>query len=125
MSIGRNSIIVILGANLLLNEDDIKKAEETIRQSKVVVCQLEIRQETVAKTFEIARKHSGLILNYHDKLFIFYIVLSILNPAPMSEKFNRDLLKLADVICPNQSEVNSYKNRFILSPFFPIGRSFM
>lgn len=57
--LGRNSIIVILGANLLLNEDDIQKAEDVIRQSKVVVCQLEIRQETVAKTFEIARKHSG------------------------------------------------------------------
>ncbi|CAF4459974.1 unnamed protein product, partial [Adineta steineri] len=70
---GRNSIIVILGANLLLNEDDIEKAEDIIRQSKVVVCQLEIRQETVLKTFEIARKHS---------------VLSILNPAPMSEKLN-------------------------------------
>jgi hypothetical protein len=57
--LGRNSIIVILGANLLLNEDDIKKAEEIIRQSKVVVCQLEIREQTVMKTFEIARKHSG------------------------------------------------------------------
>lgn len=59
MYLGRNSIIVILGANLLLNEDDIKKAEEIIQQSKVVVCQLEIQQETVEKTFEIARKHSG------------------------------------------------------------------
>ncbi|CAF3739342.1 unnamed protein product [Adineta steineri] len=86
---GRNSIIVILGANLLLNEDDIEKAEDIIRQSKVVVCQLEIRQETVLKTFEIARKHS---------------VLSILNPAPMSEKLNRNLLSAADVICPNQTE---------------------
>ncbi|CAF0738290.1 unnamed protein product [Adineta steineri] len=86
---GRNSIIVILGANLLLNENDIEKAEDIIRQSKVVVCQLEIRQETVLKTFEIARKHS---------------VLSILNPAPMSEKLNRNLLSAADVICPNQTE---------------------
>ncbi|CAF0765570.1 unnamed protein product [Rotaria sordida] len=86
---GQNSIIVILGTNLLLNEDDIKKAENIIRQSKVVVCQLEIRQETVAKTFEIARKYS---------------VLTILNPAPMSGKLNQDLLKLADVICPNQTE---------------------
>jgi hypothetical protein len=59
LCLGRNSIIVILGANLLLNEDDIKQAEEIIRQSKVVVCQLEIREETVMKTFEIARKHSG------------------------------------------------------------------
>ena len=57
--LGRNSIIVILGANLLLKEEDLQKAEETIQQSEVVVCQLEIRQETVAKTFEIARKHSG------------------------------------------------------------------
>lgn len=86
---GRNSIIVILGANLLLNEDDIEKAEDIIRQSKIVVCQLEIREETVKKTFELARKHS---------------VLTILNPAPMSEKLDQDLLKLADVICPNQTE---------------------
>ncbi len=50
---------MILGANLLLNEDDLNKAEDIIRQSKVVVCQLEIREETVEKTFEIARKHSG------------------------------------------------------------------
>ncbi|CAF1598205.1 unnamed protein product [Rotaria sp. Silwood1] len=86
---GQNSIIVILGANLLLNEDDIKKAENIIQQSKVVACQLEIRQETVVKTFEIARKYS---------------VLTILNPAPMSVKLNQDLLKLADVICPNETE---------------------
>ncbi|CAF4883822.1 unnamed protein product [Rotaria sp. Silwood1] len=64
---GQNSIIVIL----------------------VVACQLEIRQETVVKTFEIARKYS---------------VLTILNPAPMSVKLNQDLLKLADVICPNETE---------------------
>ena len=57
--LGQNSIIVILGANLLLNEDDIQKAEDIIRQSKVVVCQLEIRLETVMKTFEIAKKYSG------------------------------------------------------------------
>lgn len=50
---------MILGANLLLKEEDLQNAEEIIQQSKVVVCQLEIRQETVAKTFEIARKHSG------------------------------------------------------------------
>ncbi|CAF2106016.1 unnamed protein product [Rotaria magnacalcarata] len=86
---GQNSIIVILGANLLLNEDDIQKAEDIIRQSKVVVCQLEIRLETVIKTFEIAKKYS---------------VLSILNPAPMSVKLNQNLIKFADVICPNQTE---------------------
>jgi len=35
----------------------------------------------------------------------FSLVLTILNPAPMSEKLDQDLLKLADVICPNQTEV--------------------
>ena len=105
--LGRNSIIVILGANLLLNEDDLQRAEEIIRQSHVVVCQLEIRQETVVKTFEIARKHSGKTKKTSS--FGFHLtnelVLTIFNPAPMPEKFNRDLLKIADVICPNQSEV--------------------
>lgn len=56
---GQNSIIVILGANLLLTEDDLNQAEEIIRQSKVVVCQLEIRQETVRRALELARKHQG------------------------------------------------------------------
>ena len=108
---GRNSIIVILGANLLLNGDDIERAEDIIRQSKIVVCQLEIREETVKKTFELARKHSGIdnwfesILWYEKCRFFFSLVLTILNPAPMSEKLDQDLLKLADVICPNQTEV--------------------
>ena len=31
--------------------------------------------------------------------------MTILNPAPMSRTLNRDLLKLADVICPNETEV--------------------
>ena len=33
-------------------------------------------------------------------------VLSILNPAPMPDAFNRDLLPLADVLCANQTEVS-------------------
>lgn len=57
--LGRNSIIVILGANLLLKEEDLLQAEEIIRQSKVMVCQLEIPQETVAAALKLARKHSG------------------------------------------------------------------
>jgi hypothetical protein len=59
IDLGRNSIIVILGANLLLNEDDLTRAEEVIQQSKVLVCQLEIRQETVVKALQLARKHAG------------------------------------------------------------------
>ena len=42
-----------------MNEDDLNKAEEIIRKSKVLVCQLEIRSETVAAALKLARKHSG------------------------------------------------------------------
>ncbi|CAF0786876.1 unnamed protein product [Didymodactylos carnosus] len=89
---GRNSIIVILGANLLLSGEDLIKAENIIRQSNVVVCQCEIKQETVLKALEMARKFS---------------VTSILNPAPMPTNFNRDLVKMCDIICPNQHEAEA------------------
>jgi len=53
------------------------------------------------------------------------IVLTILNPAPMSEKLNLNLLKLADVICPNQTEVIFSNKNLLLSFSFSIGRNFM
>ena len=109
---GRNSIIVILGANLLLNDDDLNRAEDVIRRSKVLVCQLEIRSSTVATALKLARKHSGRERRGFSFVFeSIRSVLSILNPTPMSEKFDRELLKLADVICPNQSEVKRTNER--------------
>ncbi len=66
-------------------------------------------------------------LKKNKRKFIYFknLVLSILNPAPMTEKFNRNLLKMADVICPNQTEVIlSSKFNFLICFFF-IDRSFM
>ena len=82
---GRNSIIVILGANLLLNEDDLNKAEDIIRRSKVLVCQLEIRSETVVAALKLARKYSGkcrTFLLYFDRFFFQFFRFSIRRQCP-------------------------------------------
>jgi hypothetical protein len=63
---------------------------------------------------------------FEEKNFSFEnIVLTILNPAPMSEKLNLDLLKLSDVICPNQTEVIIFNEKSSVEFFFLIGRNFM
>ena len=46
---GENSIIVILGANLLLSSDDILSCEESIKNSKILVTNLEISIPTAIK----------------------------------------------------------------------------
>lgn len=66
--LGQNSIVIVSGANLLLETTDLEKAEEIIRKSHVVTCQLEIRQNTVLKALELARKHSG---NWRNT-FVFF-----------------------------------------------------
>ncbi|KAJ8308714.1 hypothetical protein KUTeg_013588 [Tegillarca granosa] len=54
----QNSIIVVLGANLFLSEEDINAAESFISSSKIVVCQLEIKPETTLAALKLAKKHN-------------------------------------------------------------------
>ena len=56
---GQNSIVIVAGANLLLNEKDLVLAEDLIKSSKVLVCQLEIPHETTLAALKMARKHCG------------------------------------------------------------------
>ena len=57
--LGQNSIVIVAGANLLLNEKDLVLAEDLIKSSKVLVCQLEIPHETTLAALKLARKHGG------------------------------------------------------------------
>jgi len=87
---GNNNIIVVPGANHKLSVFDVKSAESAIKQSKAVVCQLEIPIEVVESTAKLAKKHN---------------VLFILNPAPApKEKLSDALLKCVDVLIPNEIE---------------------
>lgn len=85
---GRNSIIVVPGANHLLSVEDVIKAENKIASSAVVVCQLEIKMDVVLQAAKSAKN---------------YGVPFILDPAP-AVSLSDELLKMVDVIKPNELE---------------------
>lgn len=85
---GNNCIIVDPGANAELKPADIERLEGLIKDSNIVIIQLEIPLETVKCTLELARKNNVKVL---------------LNPAP-AVKLRDELLKMVDILTPNESE---------------------
>jgi ribokinase len=85
---GENIIVVAPGANALLSEDDIQKAEEAIKNANIILFQLEIPINTVAAGVQLAKEHNRTVM---------------LNPAPASA-IPADILQHIDIITPNQTE---------------------
>lgn len=85
---GENSIIVVPGANHAITIDDIERNVNIIVSAKVLLCQLEVPLEVVQRSFELAGEDS----------------IRILNPAP-AQALSKELLKLVDVITPNEHEM--------------------
>jgi len=87
---GENMIAFDPGADYRLSPEDVKKAEDAISRSSVLLTQLEIPLETVRTALSLAKERG---------------VTTILNPAPARE-LPRDLLGLADVVSPNRVEAS-------------------
>ena len=85
---GENSIVVAPGANAALTPADVEAAEKVIAESDSLLLQLEVPLETVIRAAELARKHGTRV---------------ILDPAP-AQKLPDNLLKLVDILTPNESE---------------------
>lgn len=85
---GNNSIVVISGANMGINDDDIDNARELIEEADIIISQFETTESATIKAFKLA-KELGKI--------------TILNPAP-AKKINPELLKYVDIIVPNETE---------------------
>lgn len=85
-----NMIVVALGACGNLNAEDVKKAEASIRQSDILLVQLETSLEAVQEAVRLAQTHA---------------VPVILNPAPY-QPFPRELLKNVTYITPNETEAS-------------------
>lgn len=85
---GRNSIVVVPGANMEINEEDIEMASSVIKKSKLLIAQLETPMKATISAFKIAKANG---------------VTTILNPAPANQ-IPEELLKLTDIIIPNESE---------------------
>ncbi|QGN34145.1 ribokinase [Microlunatus sp. Gsoil 973] len=86
---GNNAIVIVTGANDLLDAQDIATARPAMREAGVVICQLEIPLEVTAEAVRVARAEG---------------TRTILNPAPASRQLPEELLRSVDVLCPNQSE---------------------
>jgi len=87
---GENSIAVAPGANMKLMPKDIEPFTDLIKNSKVVLLQLETPLETVEYIADIA---------YQNKVKL------ILNPAP-AQKLDKNLLKKVWLITPNETEAS-------------------
>lgn len=89
---GRNAIIVVAGANALLTPADVDAAAPAIRRARVLLCQLEVPIETSLRALTLAREAG---------------VLTILNPAPAPEALPDAMLRVSDLVCPNESEASA------------------
>src|SRR5215204_5338337 len=91
-SSGNNAIIVAAGANNLLTPEDIENASVALTTANLVVCQWEIRTDTVLAALRIAHKAG---------------VTTIFNPAPAQGEIPAELYPFIDILCPNESETET------------------
>lgn len=85
---GENSIVLAPGANMIVNKDLVKKAENVIKNSDALIVQFEIPLDVVFYTTDMAK-------TFEKKIF--------LNPAP-AQKIPDAILKKIDYIIPNETE---------------------
>ncbi|XP_063080032.1 ribokinase [Engraulis encrasicolus] len=86
---GENAIVIVPGANLLLGDGELERAEGALSRAKVLICQLEISADTSLKALRAAHKHR---------------VKTIFNPAPAASDLSPDFYKYSDILCCNETE---------------------
>ncbi len=85
----QNAIVVAPGANFELTKDDIDENIDCIKNSDIVVIQLETPLETVKYALKVSKD-----LNKY----------TILNPAP-AVKLDDEIIKNVDLLTPNETEL--------------------
>jgi ribokinase len=86
---GRNSILIVTGANDLLTQEEIENARPAIAASHVLICQMEIPLGLSRAALRIAREEG---------------VLTLFNPAPALPDLPEEFYGLSDIFCPNETE---------------------
>jgi len=87
---GDNTIIVIPGANSLVDEAYVDSVRPVIEACDIVVMQLEIPMPTVLHTAKLAKALGKTV---------------ILDPAPASEHMDGELFRYVDIVTPNETEL--------------------
>ena len=83
-----NSIVVVQGANALVNKSVVDRSKDLLVKADMVVLQLEIPLETVKYVLAICEKHNIPVM---------------LNPAP-AQVLSEEILEKATYITPNEHE---------------------
>lgn len=86
---GENSIMIHSGANNAFTPKQVQAYADVIKASDFVIAQFESTLESTIEAFKIAREAD---------------VKTILNPAPALENVPEELLKVTDMIIPNETE---------------------
>jgi ribokinase len=86
---GENMIVVASGANYKVSPEDVNDARDLMRETDLLLVQLECPLEAVAAAIELANA---------------YGVPVVLNPAP-AQQLSRTLLANVDVLTPNENEL--------------------
>ncbi|MEO8365652.1 MAG: ribokinase [Pseudoxanthomonas sp.] len=95
---GRNSIIVGPGANGSLTADFVHAQAEAIATCAVMLAQLESPINSVIAALAAARERN---------------ITTVLNPAPANATTTSELLALADLITPNETEFSALVSRHV------------
>ncbi len=85
---GNNCIILDSGANFKISPEDISDVESVIKDSDILLLQMEIPQDAIERAVDIACKYGIKVL---------------LNPAP-ARVLSNDFLAKIDILTPNESE---------------------
>lgn len=86
---GENLIVVASGANKRVSIEDVQKASDIMRDTDLLLMQLECPLEVVSMAAELAHAHQ---------------VPVVLNPAP-AQPLPKSLFTLVDVLTPNEKEL--------------------
>ena len=86
---GENMIVVASGANYKVSEADVANARDIMRDTDLLLVQLECPMETVAAAIDLAKA---------------YDIPVVLNPAP-AQPLSQALLANVDVLTPNETEL--------------------
>lgn len=88
---GRNSIIVIPGANQMITNTYIRNLQSEFRQADVVLLQMEIPLKVIYETIRVAKAEGCIV---------------ILNPAPV-QPIDPKYYPLIDYLTPNETELDN------------------
>lgn len=103
---GGNSIVIGAGANAALTPDFVAAQGEAIAAADVVLAQLESPVDSIVEALRLARA-SG--------------TRTVLNPAPANADCSRELLAVAEVLTPNETEFSALLARHFAKTVDPDG----